>query len=407
MKIEKLSTNRIFERNSYREIEKKFIPCNAGLFDRFREDATHITQLYLSHPDDEYNLRLRQKIMPDGETHYSATLKDRGTLTEYGLSRLEVEVPIAEETFARYAQDETLPRLSKERAEPFDGVSIDWIEGSSTPIIEIEGIGTHEEAALFYQHLVNQLIERTGQPDVDNESLAYARHDNNEHRLSPPITADDVLADINAYHRAGYEQLVLSIAGRSGSGKTTLANDVEDQLLADTGLGALRLSTDDYHVGKRYLEATYGTPWTNWEAAEVYDTAALARDIQRLQAGETITRHMFDFASEEPVVKDQVALKRPTDVIIVEGIHAGSPDLAGIRQMHYQLPTSLATSLGRDIIKRFHAHDRGNASIASPEARLRYILEIGERSYVDMPQPPRNVFSASVRSALGATAIRY
>lgn len=404
MNSEKLSHIESFEQNNYREIEQKFIPRRAELFQHYRHDVTHITQLYLSQPGDEYSFRLRRKVVPDGTTRYSATLKDRGVLTEDGLSRLEVEVPIAQETFARYAEDETLPRLLKERAEPFDGVSIDWIEGSSTPIIEIEDMALREEAALFYQQMADQLIERTGYSDVDNEALAYARHGGHERHPQSPITADEVLSDIAAYRRAGYQQLVVSIAGRSGSGKTTLADEVETQLMTHCELGTLRLSTDDYHVGKRHLETTYGAPWSNWEAAEVYDTARLARDIRRLQAGEAITRHHFDFASEEPMIKDTVRLEQPSDVIIVEGIQASSPDLDGIRQMHYQLSTPLATALGRDIVKRFRAHRRGNASIDSPEARLRYMLEVGERSYVDIPTPPRNVFSASVRSALGSVA---
>ena len=60
------------------EIERKFIALDSTVFDQYRPSAAAITQLYLSHPDDEYSLRLRQSVAPDDKTTYTATLKDRG-----------------------------------------------------------------------------------------------------------------------------------------------------------------------------------------------------------------------------------------------------------------------------------------------------------------------------------------
>lgn len=375
------------------EVERKFIALDSTVFDQYRPAAASITQLYLSHPEDEYSLRVRRTVAPDGETSFIATLKDRGTVTPAGLRRMEIETPISEAAFTHYDQTDC-PRLYKERAELCDGVTIDWIDGSDTPIIEVENAELHESASQFLSLFSNDLLERTGHSDVDNESLAYAIYEGSLER-PPAVSVDQIVNDILTYRSVGAQQLVVGIGGRSGSGKSTLARELQAAIATHPELGdqAGLVSTDDYHVGKHHLEATYGAPWTNWEDARVYDTALLSKDIAGWREGRPIVQRRFDFATEEPVFGEPLP---DSDVLIIEGIHAGSRHLADQRQIFYEVTTPLSVALGRDL-QRLLATDRQQAAMKSPEERLRYIMEIGEPTYQTVDRGPRNSFSGCVR----------
>ncbi len=394
MSIEITFSKENIEQNKQLEIERKFIALDSTVFDQYKPLASHITQLYLSHPDDEYSLRLRKEEARDGTdtVEYTATLKDRGSITQRGLERMEIETIIAEDTYRYYADQHKYAVIQKERAELCDGVTIDWIEGSQNPIIEVENPTLNESAMQFLSHFSDSLIERTGYDDVDNETVAH-----NLAELPKPnetlLSADTILRDLDAYRSIGQQQLVIGIGGRSGSGKSTLAREIQARINETTGEHAALVSTDDYHRGKTYLESTYGGPWTNWEDARVYDTELLARDIARWQAGETIHKRSFDFTTEEPTLGDPIP---NVSIILVEGIHASSRDLAHLRQMYYEVPTPLAVSLGRDL-KRLIDTDRQKAAMKSPEERLRYIIECGEPTYQTIEHAPRNVFSESAR----------
>ncbi|OYX53856.1 hypothetical protein B7Y92_01425 [Candidatus Saccharibacteria bacterium 32-50-13] len=401
MAIKFSQNNEILKGIEQTEIERKFIALDSSVLDHYRRSASRITQLYLSHPDDEYSLRLRKSVAPDGEISFVATLKDRGTVTPEGLVRMEIETPISEAAFDHYSQDD-YPHLHKERAQLCEGVTIDWIDGSDTPIIEVENAALNESAAQFLSIFSEDLIERTGHSDVDNESLAYAIYEGSLER-PPEVSADQIVEDILAYRSIGTQQLVVGIGGRSGSGKSTLARELQDAIAAHPDLGdhAGLVSTDDYHVGKNYLEATYGAPWTNWEDARVYDTALLAQDIAAWREGQPIVQRQFDFTTEEPVFGEPLP---DSNILIVEGIHAGSRHLAGQRQIFYEVATPLSVSLGRDL-KRLLATNRNQAAMKSPEERLRYIVEIGEPTYQTIDHAPRNSFSGCARP-MGGQALK-
>lgn len=402
MSIETILHTEKIEQNKQLEIERKFIALDSTIFDQYKPLASRITQLYLSHPDDEYSLRLRKEEAQDGTNRvdYTATLKDRGSITSRGLERMEIETIIGEDTYHYYADQQKYPVIKKERVELCEGVTIDWIGGNHNPIIEVENPTLNESAMQFLSHFSDSLVERTGYDDVDNEKLAHNTREvpQPKHAL---LSADTILRDFDAYRSIGQQQLVIGIGGRSGSGKSTLAREIQARITEKTGEHVALVSTDDYHRGKTYLESTYGGPWTNWEDARVYDTALLAQDIARWQTGETVHKRTFDFSTEEPTLGDPIP---NSNIILVEGIHASSRDLAHLRQMYYEVPTSLAVSLGRDL-KRLIDTDRQKAAMKSPTDRLKYIIECGEPTYQTIEHAPRNVFSESARR-VGAIACR-
>ena len=401
MNSEKLISKNEFEQNTYREIERKFIPKDAELFEQWRPLAVDITQLYLSNPEDEYSLRLRHTKDQQGNETYTPTTKDRGVVSERGLERMEVETSISQESFTKYFLAEKYPRLSKHRATVCEGVTIDWIDGSDTPIIEVENCELFDDASSFLSNFESDLIERTGELDVDNENLAHQFNKLSGEREST-ISTEEILNDILAYRSMGVRQLVIGIGGRSGSGKSTLSKQLAELIQQHPQLNepSSLFSTDDYHVGRSYLESTYGAPWTNWEDARVYDTEAAASDIQKLMSGESIQRRRFDFEQEEVVFESVI---EPANIIIVEGIHAASKHLAGVRTMFYEVKTPVSTALGRDLT-RLMTTNRPSDSIANPESRLKYIIEIGEPTYQEIQTAPRNVFSACIRP-LGQEAL--
>lgn len=396
---EQLQLEQKFERMQGRfETERKFLANDPEFFEQYRAYADKaITQAYLSNPTDEYSLRLRESVTEDGVS-YTATLKDRGEMTTDGLRRLEVEVPISRETYDYYT-DSCGSVVRKLRAEPVEGVSIDWIEGLDTPVVEIENTGYNEAASLMLSQLEDQLSEVTGNQQFDNEALAYSLNDI-EYGPSPELNVSEIMRDVAAFKEMGKNDLVITLAGRSGSGKTTVARELAQALADRYGGSPIVISTDDYHVGKTYLESTYQQPWTNWDCGEVYDTGELARDIERLRRHEPVFSRSFDFATQEP---SQGRRHIFSPFVIVEGIHAGSRDLSPVRDIHFEVPTTLATSLGRDISRLLH-NDRPNESIGTPEDRLNYILETGEPTFRTFEHPRRNRFSASTRS-LGTKAV--
>lgn len=401
MNNEKLINKVEFDQNNYREIERKFVPKDPELFEQWKPLAVDITQLYLSELDDEYSLRLRRTVTPEGDERYVATTKNRGTISQRGLERLEVETPISKESFMSYAENNHYPALFKKRATICEGVTIDWIDGYETPIVEIENSDLFSEASDFLSRFENDLSERTGEPEVDNEHIAHELSEHTPER-EQTVSAQEIIEDILTYRAAGIQKLVIGIGGRSGSGKSTLAKELSQLIERHPQLHEIPsfFSTDDYHRGRTYLESTYGAPWTNWEDARVYDTKTAAEDVKRLLKGEPVQRRRFDFGKEEVVYE---SLIEPSDIVIIEGIHASSRDLASTRTMYYEVKTPVSVALGRDLT-RLMTTDRPSGSIATPESRLKYIIEIGEPTYQTIETAPRNVFSGCIRP-LGKQAL--
>lgn len=391
---EKLLSEQNFEQLSY-ETERKLVPIDATLFAPYEQLAEPIEQVYLSRPDEDYTLRVRAHQTPQG-SRYTATLKDKGEMTPHGLARLEVETDIDQATYELYANSSQYPRVTKRRAALVEGVTVDWIDGFPQPLIEIENSGNNPLAAQFYTDFSANMLDVTGDRAYDNSSIAYEQFDGSFEPLAE-LSAADIVAELISQFQIGKSHTVVGISGMSGSGKTTLAHDVHHELVRQFGEDlppVIQLSTDDYHRGKHYLEAAYGAPWTNWDLPEVYDTETLASHLAALKSGQPIPRQRFDFPRQEAVVTGVI---EPSPIIIVEGIFAGSPDLQTVRDLHFTVPTPLATTVARDLL-RLVSSDRSNSSIATPEARLRYQLETAIPTYQAQERPRRNSWASSVRT---------
>ena len=379
------------------ETERKLMPVNPELFENYRATATPIEQVYLSKPGEEFSLRVRSAYTTEG-VQYTATLKDRGELVNGAVQRLEVETPISQEAYEFYAaQHERFPVMKQLRSPIAPGMSIDFIEGLEHPIIEVDTNDAVEREVLLAS-FEGLAVDQTGNPELYKEHIAHSLAGTEKDLYTPEALealGERVAKDMIAQYVAGRNQVVAGLTGMSGSGKTTVTRAIQSQLteLLGDDYAPIVVSTDDYHRGKKWLEETYGAPWTAWDDPRVYNTAELAADLKALASGESLIKRHFDFEKEETVFDEEV---QPSPFVIVEGLYAASKDLDDVRDLHYELPTGIATSIGRDV-RRLIIEDRANRAFPTPEARLQYQIESALPVHLEQRRQLRNGFNASAR----------
>jgi uridine kinase len=364
------------------EVERQFTTDHPAVFEHMKESENFelITHIYLSHPDEEFNLRVSEVVAGRSAAYY-ATLKDRGQLTDGGIKRIEIETEVSEAAFRFYEEQNSYAMLRKFRVRPASGVTIDWYATDEPPVIEVEDSPNKQDAESFLRQFSPFLLEYTGHQSVSSEALAYRMSPDIQRTVSENISADTIVETILATRAAGAGPIVAGIMGRSGSGKTTLAREVAERLSGDRNepLTVTCLSSDDYHRGKSWLEVyNSGHPWQNWDSSIVYDTVAMAADITKLTKGMTIPRRVYNFSSQEPAIEGIVT---PNDIILIEGICSGSQDMAEVRDLMFSLSTPPATSIGRRL-KRDVTEGRLNNSLGTVADILRYQIEYAEPAHL-------------------------
>lgn len=390
--VEFMKNRSEFQDQNRRESEKKLVPIQADTFDAYKELAQPIEQIYLNKLGEEFDLRVRCEYTPEG-ARYTATLKDQGEVVDGTRNRLEIETDISQSAYEFFASQNKFPTLKQLRAPITDNMTIDFIEGIDSPIIEPETHDATEREALVAS--LGELVEdRTGDVTLNKAYLAHELAGTEKDLYSPEALeafSYRIAEEMIARYRTGRNQVVVGLTGMSGSGKTTVTKMISE-LFSDEHKPIV-VSTDDYHRGKQWLEETYGAPWTEWDDPRVYNTAELAFDLQQLSEGSPLLKRHFDFEKEETVFDEELL---PSPFVIVEGLYAGSSDLDTIRTLHYELPTGIATSVGRDV-RRLVIEDRANRAFPTPESRLKYQIESALPLYLSQERPRKNSFSACER----------
>jgi len=139
--------------------------------------------------------------------------------------------------------------------------------------------------------------------------------------LGAQMLRDGVLR--NLHYRLGRNRLVLGIAGDSGSGKDVLVNALSELF----GRSAVtHISGDDYHNWDRKRQM--------WSVLTHLDPAAnrleeMTRDVLQLAAGGTVKKRHYDHETGLMSRPEEI---RPSDVIIVSGLHALYPPQLRLRQ---------------------------------------------------------------------------
>lgn len=384
---ELLNLTNNFERNDRlrTETERKFALLDghdAAKYAHMREKALPIRQIYLSHYEENYSLRVREKTDETGQTTYTAALKDKGSMTNGGLERMEIETEISAEAFHYYDRQQIYPDIHKLRYSPESGIDYDFLSVFTDNDIrlEIENSERLDEVLINHTDAVEVTDHRLGSNEFLAHLLFRRTFGNYEPlRPRPDLRPADAIRAINERLAAG-DTPIVRIYGRSGSGKSTFVREIAEGL----GIPSIVLSTDDYNRGKAYLDAITGEVWTDFESPDTYDTVLMADDLARLLRGEPIRGRTFDFVSQEPVMTDTIM---PAPVIFIEGIHASSPDFDRFDTLDYELPTSAAESAARRILREFSGQ-RDQSAFPTPELLLRYIIEKVEPSYLSRRHTP-------------------
>lgn len=373
MSIESLIHTSEFEQRLPVETERKLLPIFPEKLAHLRHEAEPIEQLYLSHPDEPFSLRLRSTLKRDtGEMRYEATLKDNGLQTENGLRRLEVTAKISHELYEYYSKDEA-PRIRKLRAEPLPGIAVDFFEDGLVQV-ESENDTSWQE---FTHQFGDAFMEITGDAMANSEWQAHYhfrhQHDGKEALpILPDLDIEEIIRDI--LHSDQSTPRVIHIAGRSGSGKSTIVKQLRERL-DELDITSIVTSTDNYHRGATYLYYHNNhQPWQHWDDPFVYDTKTMAHDLQQLINGNEVYHRHINWQVAEPYIQGTLA---PADVIIVEGIYAKSPDIITDNSLVYDIPTPVATCIGRRILRDLDERPQ----FCDPSSNLHYLLSEAEPAY--------------------------
>ncbi len=168
------------------------------------------------------------------------------------------------------------------------------------------------------------------------------------------------------------EVRVVLVAGPSSAGKTTFAKRLAVQLLTH-GLGSFSLEMDNYFVDRAATPKDAQGRY-DFEHIDALQRHRLARDLQRLIAGETVQLPRYDFPSGRSLPGPRVRL-RPDQLIILEGLHGLNPDLlpAFPRERTFRVYVSAFTQLNLDRYNR----------VSTTDTRLlrRIVRDARERGY--------------------------
>ena len=372
MSVEEITGKQEFEQTIPHEVERKYIPLFPEQLDAYKKYSVPVEQYYLSHPSEPFSLRFRESVS-GGELTYEATLKDTGVVGPNGLDRMEVNVPVSKELYELYKSPEN-PIIRKLRVEPYNGVIVDFYEDGR---IQLES-ENEDSWQRFIEDYGDTFIEITSDAIGSSEWQAhveYRRTHGGMEALLPKADLDssEIIRDILAVRQPG-KALVVHVGGRSGSGKSTIVRQLQEQL-DSLQLTSCVVSTDDYHRGNSWLvEHNGGEPWEHWDDPIVYDTATMAQDLATLQSGTAIPNRQIDWSDVEP---HYPGIIEPTDIIVVEGIYARSAEITHQGDLSYEMPTSLATCIGRRLLRDV----KERPEFADPVKSLDYMLRETEPTY--------------------------
>jgi len=172
----------------------------------------------------------------------------------------------------------------------------------------------------------------------------------------------------------------VSIIGPSGSGKSTLAQELKTSI----GNGCTIINHDSYYRDFSHLPLTERA-LLNYDEPGIFDHDLFLSDIAALLAGKPITEKAYDFKRHLRADHNDVLIY-PTDVCIVEGIHAFF-DSRVCALMFLKLYMSVETDicLLRRIERDIHERDRSIDSISAQYlTTVKPMYDKYIRNYIDL-----------------------
>jgi uridine kinase len=108
--------------------------------------------------------------------------------------------------------------------------------------------------------------------------------------------------------------LIIGIAGGTGSGKSTVARNVAQALHTES---VAFIDMDAYYLNFSHLPFAERRK-INWDHPDAFDWPLLTQQLERLAAGESVDKPVYDFVNH--VRSSQTVVVPPAHVVVVDGI---------------------------------------------------------------------------------------
>jgi uridine kinase len=145
-------------------------------------------------------------------------------------------------------------------------------------------------------------------------AFAFAPTAPTYHGADPLSLVASMTAPTTAATAVRPKPLIVGIAGGTGSGKSTVARKVAESL---AGASAAFLDMDAYYRNFGHLPMEERRR-VNWDHPAAFDTELLASHLERLVAGESVDKPVYDFVSHTRSPRtERIA---PGDVVVIDGI---------------------------------------------------------------------------------------
>ena len=108
--------------------------------------------------------------------------------------------------------------------------------------------------------------------------------------------------------------LIIGIAGGTGSGKSTVARNVAQALHTES---VAFIDMDAYYLNFAHLPYAERKK-INWDHPDAFDWPLLIDQLQRLAAGESVEKPVYDFVNHTR--SSQCVVVPPAHVVVVDGI---------------------------------------------------------------------------------------
>ncbi len=175
-------------------------------------------------------------------------------------------------------------------------------------------------------------------------------------RISETMMNNKILDQVKMIKNSGNKVKVVLIAGPSSSGKTTSCSKLA-MYLYGFGLTPKMISMDDFFKDRVDTPKKANGEY-DFECLEALDLKLFNKTIKDLLDGKTVKMPKFDFYSGEKKFKNEMTLA-PTDILLIEGIHALNPKLLTEvdRKYKYKIYLSPLTAVNIDRDNRIYLTD--------------------------------------------------
>jgi len=189
------------------------------------------------------------------------------------------------------------------------------------------------------------------------------------------IWINETLIEIERLVKFKIWAILINIAWGSASWKTEKVSKILEQRLE---WRVLRISLDDYYLGKKYMDGQE-VLWNklNWDQPEALDMKRAARDISMLKSWIAIKKPNYCMKTSEPQEDTDVI---PKKIILLEWLFALRDDIAECADLKIYVDADSNTRLNRRIARDLKRNWN------SEQETIRYFKEIVEpmhKKYVE------------------------